>query len=220
MPAMKTIGERIREEREAQGISREELALAAGIAKTTLADLEVGESKSTTKLHKIANRLGVRAEWLETGSGAKTASSLSDGDWADITGYAQSVGLGQGTEAQEYAETHKLKFRADSLHRKRLNPHKLHVMYGDGDSMLPRITKGDAILFDESDKSPRDGKLFVVEWKGEIYVKRCEVIDDIVFFRADNPAGDHNWKKPKRADSSRDPITVIGRVRWIGSWED
>jgi hypothetical protein len=53
----------------------------------------------------------------------------------------------------------------------------------------------------------------------EYQVKRCEIIDDIVYFRADNPAGDHNWAKPKRMDNKRHPIQVIDRVRWIGSWE-
>lgn len=147
-----------------------------------------------------------------------------DGDWADISGYAQAIGLGGGPEAQEYAETHKLKFRAESLARKRLRPNALAVMYGKGDSMEPRIHSGDAILFDTSDTNPRDGQMYVIMVDGggaakEYHVKRCEVIDDLVFFKADNPRGDHNWRKPKRLDNPRHPIQVIGRVRWIGSWE-
>ncbi len=147
------------------------------------------------------------------------------GDWADIKGYAQAMGLGGGPEAQEYAETHRLKFRAESLARKRLRPDALAVMYGRGDSMEPRIQSGDAILFDTSDTRPRDGHLYVVMVDGggaakEYQVKRCEIIDDLVFFKADNPRGDHNWRKPKRMDSPRHPIQVIGRVRWIGSWEE
>lgn len=141
-------------------------------------------------------------------------------EWTDVQGYAQAVGLGKGAEAQEYAETHKLKFRAESLARKRLRPAGLAVMYGQGDSMMPRIHPGDALLFDTTDTRPRDGAIFVVQWRGEIYAKRCMVLDEVVYFAADNPAGDHNWRKPKRLDSKRDPIGVIGRVRWIGSWED
>ncbi|HHA2515034.1 TPA: helix-turn-helix transcriptional regulator [Stenotrophomonas maltophilia] len=147
------------------------------------------------------------------------------GDWADIKGYAQAIGLGGGPEALEYAETHRLKFRAESLARKRLRPDALAVMYGRGDSMEPRIHSGDAVLFDTTDTRPRDGHLYVIMVDGggaakEYQVKRCEVIDDLVFFKADNPRGDHNWRKPKRMDSPRHPIQVIGRVRWIGSWEE
>ena len=112
------------------------------------------------------------------------------------------------------------KFRAASLAKKRLRPAGLAVMYGDGDSMLPRIKKGDAILFDTTDTRPLDGAIYVVQWRDDVYAKRAEIIDDAVYFRADNPAGDHNWRKPKRMDAKRDPVHVLGRVRWIGSWED
>ena len=144
-------------------------------------------------------------------------------EWDNVLGYAQAAGLGNGPEAQEYAETHKLKFRADSLARKRLRADKLAVMYGTGDSMLPRIHTGDAILFDISDTRPVDGALYVIQVHGvagrEYQVKRAMLIDDVVYFVADNPAGDHSWKKPKRMDAKRGQIEIIGRVRWIGSWE-
>lgn len=142
-----------------------------------------------------------------------------NGDWTDIVGYAQAVGLGAGAEAEEYAETHKLKFRADSLRRKGLRPHSLAVYYGHGDSMEPRIRAGDAILFDTSDTRPADGGIFIVQLGREIAAKRCEIIDEMVYFRSDNPSGDHTWRKPRRMDNPRNPISIIGRVRWIGSWE-
>lgn len=70
-----TIGERVRREREAQGISRKDLASYAGIGVSTLSDLELGLSESTTKLHRIAEKLGLRVQWLETGRGAKLGVS-------------------------------------------------------------------------------------------------------------------------------------------------
>lgn len=170
---------------------------------------------------KLCRFLRVNREWLKTGRGPiEGGPEASDPDTVDVLGYPQAVGLGKGAEAQEYAETHKLKFRADSLARKRLRPAGLAVMYGQGDSMLPRIHPGDAILFDTTDTRPKDGAIFVVQWKSEIYAKRAMVLDDVVYFGADNPAGDHHWRKPKRMDAKRDPIHVLGRVRWIGSWED
>lgn len=66
--------------------------------------------------------------------------------------------------------------------------------------------------------------LYVVSVHGaahaEYQVKRAMLLDEIVYFAADNPAGDHDWKKPRRADVKRGHIDIIGRVRWIGSWED
>lgn len=174
----------------------------------------------------FAKQLGCKAEQIRNDlpeqAAVKTASD-SDAEWEVVKAYAQAVGLGSGPEAQEYAETHKLKFRAESLARKRLNPDRLAVMYGHGDSMEPRIHAGDAILFDTSDTRIRDGYIYVIMVPGagghEYQVKRCEVIDDLVFFKADNPHGDHLWRKPRRMDDPRNPTTIIGRVRWIGSWE-
>ncbi|WP_257000749.1 helix-turn-helix domain-containing protein [Xylella fastidiosa] len=60
------IGSRIRAEREHQRISRAQLAKFAGVAVSTLSDLELGSSKSTTVLHKFAERLGVSPRWLES----------------------------------------------------------------------------------------------------------------------------------------------------------
>ncbi|WP_262071924.1 S24 family peptidase [Stenotrophomonas sp. Marseille-Q5258] len=222
---MDTIGNRIRAEREAQKVSRADLARAAGIAPTTLSDLELGLSKSTTQLHRIAQRLKVRVEWLETGKGAKGLSEPNaDSEYADIIGYSQAAGLGAGAEALEYAETHSLKFKKTSLRRRGIYGRNLAVYYGKGDSMEPTIKDGDAILFDTSDTRVVDGLLYVIQVDGmarpEYFVKRAMVLDTGVYFQSDNPHGDHHWRKPKPMASKRHPITVIGRVHWIGGWAD
>lgn len=217
---METIGQRLRAERERQGITRAELARHMNVAVSTLSDLELDESKSTTKLHLAAERLGLNPRWLETGRGKKLAATVSvDVEWADILASSQQVSLGDGAEAQEYAETHRLKFRADSLARQGLHADKLVVYYAKGDSMEPRIRRGDAILFDTSDTRPADGVIYVIEWRGELYAKRANIIDGTIYFESDNTAGDHSWRKPRRTDDPKQPIHVLGRVRWIGSWE-
>lgn len=169
---------------------------------------------------KAQELLGISATWVLKGKGPMLVPRVDQEEtWSDVLAYAQAIGLGKGAEAQDYAETHALKFKSSSLQRKNLNPSKLAVMYGDGDSMEPRIKQGDAILFDTSDTRPADGGIFVVQWRGEIYAKRALVLDDAVYFQTDNVNGDHNWLKPKRMDAKRDPVEVLGRVRWIGSWE-
>lgn len=217
------IGERIRAEREAQKLERKDICAATQIPYPTLAGIENGDQASSTRLHAIAAVLRVSPRWLETGRGPKDASSALDDGWEDVLGYAQAVGLGDGAEAEEYAETHALKFRADSLRRKRLSPGSLAVMYGKGDSMLPRIRSGDAILFDTTDTRPSDEALFVVMCQGingsEYSAKRCRQFGDQWFFESLNPEGDHNWRKPRAVTDKRHPIEIIGRVRWIGSWE-
>lgn len=194
--------------------------MAAGIAYSTLADVENGFSDSTTALHRIAKRLKVRVEWLETGKGPMEApeSDDTDSDWANILGVRQAASLGPGAEPDEYAETHKLKFRADSLRRKRLQPDKLAVIYGRGDSMYPTIKNGDAILVDTSDREPKDEKLFVVTYGRELLAKRLVNLGGQWFIDSDNKA-DPKWKRPVPVDGAKG-FEIHGRVRWIGSWED
>lgn len=76
---METTGGRIRARRIEAGMTVAGLAKAAGIAPTTLYDLERGDMRSSTRLHRIAAALGVTTEWLETGRGPRTASSAAPG---------------------------------------------------------------------------------------------------------------------------------------------
>jgi phage repressor protein C with HTH and peptisase S24 domain len=169
------------------------------------------------KLPRLASLLGRELSFFMPDA---EQAQEDETEWPNILGYSQAVGLGNGVEAVEYAETHKLKFRARSLAKKGLFPENLAVMYGAGDSMLPRIKAGDAILFDTTDVRPRHNGIFVVRMGREIFAKRCLLLDDLVYFDSINPNGDHRWNRPRRMDSSKEPIEIVGRVRWIGSWED
>ncbi|WP_333679912.1 S24 family peptidase [Dyella sp.] len=220
---MNTIGDRIKFAREhgpAGKVSRKELATYAGIAYSTLSDLEYGESNSTTALYKIARRLKVRVDWLETGRGPMESEEEENREegWSDILGVKQAAALGDGAVPDEYAETHKLKFRSESLRRKHLNAKNLAVVYGKGDSMEPTIKDGDAILFDTSDTQPRDGGLFVITYDGELFAKRLMELDGMWYAKSDNGT-DPRWRKPKRLDPSR-RLEIAGRIRWIAGWID
>ncbi|OWQ56679.1 XRE family transcriptional regulator [Stenotrophomonas maltophilia] len=224
---MNTIGERIKEARRIRGLSRPQLAEAAKIKYPTLAGIENNDQVGTTQLPQIAEALRVSAKWLQTGKGAMEVAEAGpdDSDYTDVTGYSQAVGLGAaGAEAEEYAETHSLKFKKTSLRRRGIYGRNLAVYYGKGDSMEPTIEDGDAILFDTSDTRVVDGALYLVQVHGaanpEYYVKRAMVLEAGVYFASDNPRGDHNWQKPRPMDSKSEPITVVGRVHWIGGWAD
>ena len=72
---MQTIGQRVKKVREAQKLSQPELAKRVGrISYQTIQQLESGDSKSSKYLLGIARALGVRPEWLESGSGAMRES--------------------------------------------------------------------------------------------------------------------------------------------------
>ncbi|EKT4090772.1 helix-turn-helix transcriptional regulator [Stenotrophomonas maltophilia] len=222
-----TLSERLVAARERAGISQTALARTVGISQQAIAQLESGKAKKTGALAEIARALNVDPMWLALGEGdmdgsAEQSNRVDDSEYTDVIGYSQAVGLGSGAEAQEYAETHSLKFKKTSLRRRGILGHPLAVYYGKGDSMEPTIKDGDAILFDTSDTRVKDGELYVIRVDGignpEFFVKRAFVIDAGTYFQSDNPQGDHTWRKPKPMDSRREPISVIGRVHWIGGW--
>jgi len=145
-------------------------------------------------------------------------SESDDDDWPDILAYRQPAALGDGAVPDDYAETHALKFRADSLRRKRLKPDRLGVCYGKGDSMLPRIRSGDAILFDMNDTEPKDECIFVISYDGELLAKKLVEIGGRWHIESLNKDEPKN-RKPKPIDEFKQ-FRIHGRVRWIGSWED
>ena len=219
MVVMRTIGDRLLEARKALGITQEELAKEAGVSKQAVSAIELGSTRNpeAATIDPICRRLRINARWLLTERGPRDAITESE-DWADVKAHKVAASLGAGLEPDEYAETFKLKFRADSLRRKNLRPDQLGVCYGVGDSMNPRIQNGDAILFDTGETTPKDGAIFVVSYGKDLLAKRLVQLGGRWFFESlnkDHPEG----KKPRPVDETKH-FVIHGRVRWIGSWED
>lgn len=220
MVDMRTIGQRLRAERRAAELTQKQLADEAGSSKQAISAIERGETKQpeASTLDPICRRLNLSLRWLLEERGPKRPTVATDEDWADIAAHRVPASLGPGAAPDEYAETHRLKFRAESLRRKRLRADRLAVCYGRGDSMLPRIRSGDAILFDTTDVNPADGKLYVVSYGDELYAKRLIELGGKWFMESlnrEHPQG----RKPHPIDEHKN-FVVHGRVRWIGSWEE
>jgi phage repressor protein C with HTH and peptisase S24 domain len=214
---IETMGQRIRRLRKRRGIAAKDLAREAGLAYSTLMDLENDQSASTTRLPAIIYALRTNARYLETGRGDPDQTDAEDPDWASVKATAQGVALGDGATPEDYAESHKLKFRASSLQRKGLKPERLQVFYGRGDSMEPRIHSGDAILVNTAETKPVHDAIFMVRWEGHLFAKRLKRFGKQWFLASDNTA-DPKWREPVAIEEDHD-FEVIGRVRWIGSWE-
>lgn len=223
MVYMETLGDRLKKLRIERNETQEDIGKIAGVTKQAISKIErigVIESAGST-LDPVARHYGVNLRWLISGEGPRMRSAdIPDDieDWADVKGVRQAAALGDGAEPDEYVETHKLKFRAASLSRKKLRPDRLAVIYGKGDSMYPTIKDGDAILIDTGDKEPRDDKLFVITYGRDLFAKRLINLGGKWFIDSDNKS-DPKWKRPIPVDEAKG-FEIHGRVRWIGSWED
>ena len=225
---MSTVAERIKELRDSESLSQEEMGRIAGYkGKQNVWNLENRDQiPSAAAVNAWARHFRVRPEWILTGKKPKDAPvpAITDDEYTDVLGFSQAAALGDGEEPSDYQETHSLKFKRTSLSGRGLNAANLAVMYGKGDSMMPTIRDGSAILFDTSNTRPADGSLFVILVPGvngsNYSVKRCIEVDGEWMFDALNPDGEHAWKRPRKMESKRHPIQIIGKVEWVANWVD
>jgi transcriptional regulator with XRE-family HTH domain len=68
MTNVMTLGERLKQSREALGLSQAELARKAGMTQGSIGNLETGTRKSAKNILVIAQALGVDAMWLQYGA--------------------------------------------------------------------------------------------------------------------------------------------------------
>ena len=77
---MDTIQKRLRATRQELGLTQGELAKRAGIAQPTYCNLENVDGKGSRHLVAIAQVLGVRPEWLQSGRGPKSPRYTDDSE--------------------------------------------------------------------------------------------------------------------------------------------
>lgn len=206
---------RLREAISNSGHTQESIADAFGVTVQAVSGWVRTGKIDKRKLPRLAQLTGVP---LQTFMPEAKTDVAQEEDWGDVRGVRQQAALGDGSFADEYASTHKLKFRASSLRKKGLRVQNLVVFYGKGDSMLPRIRDGDALMFDISDKRPIDGSIYLFSSVDTgLTVKRLVDYGGRWFLEADNKT-EKNWMKPVPMDG-RHPYVIEGRLHWIGSWE-
>lgn len=132
--------------------------------------------------------------------------------------YDALASAGEGHPASEFTRIGDLTFRIGSLERKGIDPKRAGIFFVTGRSMEPRLYDGDAILFDRREtEATVDGKMFVIQWGGDRYVKRVfRELDGRLRIVSDNKAPEFQDRFVHVGD---DGFQILGRVRWIGSWE-
>lgn len=73
-----SIGQRVRQAREAKKMSQLRLRALTGIAQSTLSELETGKNEQTTYVASLAAALGVSAIWLAEGKGPMVPGQQKD----------------------------------------------------------------------------------------------------------------------------------------------
>ncbi|MCY0966168.1 LexA family transcriptional regulator [Parathalassolituus penaei] len=200
-------------------------AREVGVSESVVRRWRDGTSEPSRKnLEAIAKASGVNIEWLVLGTGSMTgaeapqaaqdeAESIHD-EYAFIPGYNIQVSAGHGTLAGSEEVSRKLAFRRKWLKFKGLNEKDLVVVFAKGDSMEPTISDNNTIMVDTSDKSPQDGRMYVIRVDGHLVVKRTSLVPGQgVLLISDNKDYPPHLVK---FDGSNPDLEVVGRVVWVG----
>lgn len=78
-------------------------------------------------------------------------------------------------------------FRADWLASKGYKPSRLFALRVSGESMEPHLYDGDLVIINSEDASPRDHEVYVVNYEGEVLIKRLLRDAGEWWLTSDNP---------------------------------
>lgn len=222
-----SIGTRIKQARKVAALTQGDLAAKSGLKQSTISDLELGKSKGSTSTASLASALGVHPLWLETGKGPmRLIDSLSESDQemipVDVYNHAENPNVviipkvqiraaggitGFAIDGSDDIDIETYPLERAWVERNKFSVSRLLAMRVKGDSMFPLYRPGDVIVVNTADKEPADTKEFVVNFDGDVVLKRLSKDGGSWWLTSDNPEPKYH----RRSFRSGETI-IIGRV--------
>lgn len=215
-----TLADRLNRAMEIAGMSQGALAKASGVAQPTIWRLSSGNAQGSTKIVEIANALGVRTEWLSTGTGpmrhdgkqtvTPVVAVASDAYRVEVLDVQASAGPGTMLSA-DFVET----IRAIEY-----TPDKGHALFGSvpssqvkvitvrGDSMEGTIDPGDEIFVNIGVRQFDGDGVYVFVFGNTLHVKRLQMHKDKLLVISDNV----RYKEWYIEDDDLDRFHIMAKV--------
>lgn len=233
---MSTIGERIKQERDALGWNQLDLAMRCGWSNQgRIGHYETGRREpKRADAEKIASALGVRIEWLWAGIAPKhesnaRESSLKFQEWDEesemgdefvfLPSLSIEASAGSGTNVLNEHIERQIPFMRHSLRSYGVTPHDAKLIRVHGPSMEPVLKSGTLIGVNIAKAYPiEDGKIYAFRDVDMIRVKMLERI----------PGGGIRLKSFNSEYTDEDipaeevphRITIIGKIFWSSTMWD
>ncbi|WP_439258279.1 XRE family transcriptional regulator [Lonepinella sp. BR2271] len=227
------LGTRIRKQRELLKKTRNELADTLGVSLSTLQLWETNEREpQASMIITIADQLGVTPNYLLTGEKTsinqqalgftpsteqeqpnETEKNVNfqqeDETYDDIVDYRDvRISAGFGYENDEPTELNTIKVERAWFLRNRLNAKNCAMFKVSGDSMYPTLDDNEEIIVDCSKKDLTEGKIFIINHSGTMWVKRIKRNFDSIELISDN-----NFYDPiKLNEEESNQLNIIGQV--------
>ncbi|MGR7723011.1 XRE family transcriptional regulator [Klebsiella aerogenes] len=221
-----TLAERLNLAMELSGMSQGALAKASGVAQPTIWRLTSGNARGSTKIVEIAKALGVRTDWLSTGSGpmrddgqepvsAPQKQNTSPADVFRVDVLDLTVSAGPGIINNEFIEILRSVEYSEADARQMFNGRKadqIRIINVRGDSMSGTIEPGDLLFVDISVQRFDGDGIYAFLYDETAHVKRLQMMKDKLIVISDNKTY-VPWEPIEKDEMNR--VFVFGKV--IGS---
>lgn len=225
---------RLKQAREAKGFNKTAFAREIPVSNATVTDWEksvedggIGEITGP-KLVRVCEVLGITAQWLLHGGERtelgrrvtdRTDDSPTEDEFALIAELDVRASCGPGGKFHDHVVVKGgLAFKRTFLREMMVSEQHARVIHADGPSMEPTIGHGRVVLINTADKTPQDGRVFLIcDEDGGMILKRLvreyepAVGATVWKIRSDNPDKrkypDKIWPEDARA-------CIVGRAIW------
>ncbi len=228
---MKTLGERVKEERKKRRWSQADLGAKVGVSQAAISEIERDVPKSSGLVIPIAKAFKVDVSYLTDGKEniSKQIADNSDiviiggdrhGEIADpkeyvmIPRYDVRGSCGEGIDVNEVNIIDGMPMPVAWLRAQNLpEAHLLAVIQASGDSMQPTITDGQTLIVNTVDIEPKSTKIYLICIDGKLFIKRLIYTPTGWIMRSDNP-NRSNYPDFVIEEGNFSNIDIQGRVVW------
>lgn len=204
LPALTTIGDRIRQARKARGLNQAELAARIGVSQPAIANWESGvHDPRRLMLAKLADALGAPLEYLAQGARSLMERDKTAGAaylrravrHAPVISFADAVRLLDDPHADPHAV-------AEDYIPVTTNAERVFALFLDDEAVDLAFPKDTLVVIDYADRSPADGAFCLAAPRREAIVRRWR----------DGPAR----LEPHSSNPAHKPLIVAGDACVIG----
>lgn len=194
---METLAKRLKYARKNRDLTQVQLSELSNIGQSDISKIERGEIQKTTALLALARALHINANWLDTGDGEwddesqeSTPIDLENNpDYPAIKHVKFKLSAGSSGFGVEYTEETKrpLVFGREWYEEHGYKPAKLFAVKIANGSMEPGLVNNDTVVVNTADTDLKDGKVFAMNFEGELVIKRLVRDGGAWWLSSDNP---------------------------------
>ena len=192
---IKTIGNRVKEERKKRKWSQKDLAKMIGVSQATISEIERGIIKSTGLAVPLAKALKVDAVYFSDGKtsviykeqGTSIEGEIATSDSILITPYDFNAIYSDDIDSNDIQPNDAISFSHNLLKTYKLHKtHLLVVMRAKGNAMSPTIEDDETLILDMLDNKPKNSKVYLICLNNTLFIKRFLFTPKGWLLRSDN----------------------------------